>query len=115
MPQVIIRRPFRELTLPYQGRLQLSAFLHLRRCLSDVASGRFAWFKRSDPRVEEALYDSAVMRQFVGIDLGPKPVPDETKVCKFGNLLEEQQLGWQILETVSLLLQSRGVQLASGR
>ena len=91
MPQVIIRRPFRELTLPYQGRLQLSAFLHLRRCLSDVASGRFAWFKRSDPRVEEALYDSAVMRQFVGIDLGPKPVPDETKVCKFGNLLEEQQ------------------------
>ena len=28
------------------------------------------WFNLSDPAVEEALYDSAVMRQFVGIDLG---------------------------------------------
>jgi transposase, IS5 family len=28
------------------------------------------WFNLSDPGVEEAHYDSAVMRQFVGIDLG---------------------------------------------
>src|SRR5215472_12107601 len=28
------------------------------------------WFNLSDPGVEEALYDSVVMRQFVGIDLG---------------------------------------------
>jgi len=27
------------------------------------------WFNLSDPAVEEALYDSAVMRQFVGIAL----------------------------------------------
>ena len=39
------------------------------------------WFNLSDPAVEEALYDSAVMRQFVGIDLGCEPVPDETTVC----------------------------------
>ena len=32
------------------------------------------------PGVEEALYDSAVMRQFVGIGLGCEPVPDETTV-----------------------------------
>src|SRR5437660_1603466 len=38
------------------------------------------WFNLSDPGVEEALYDSAVMRQFVGIDLGCEPVPDETRV-----------------------------------
>jgi IS5 family transposase len=38
------------------------------------------WFNLSDPGVEEALYDSAVMRQFVGIDLGCEPVPDETAV-----------------------------------
>src|SRR5437764_4820076 len=36
------------------------------------------WFNLSDPAVEEALYDSVVMRQFVGIDLGCEPVPDET-------------------------------------
>ena len=28
------------------------------------------WFNLSDPGVEEALYDSAVLRQFVGIDFG---------------------------------------------
>ena len=37
------------------------------------------WFELSDPGVEEALYDSRAMRQFVGIDLGKKPVPNEDK------------------------------------
>ena len=31
------------------------------------------WFNLSDPAVEEALYDSASMRQFAGIDLGNEP------------------------------------------
>jgi IS5 family transposase len=39
--------------------------------------------------VEEALYDSATLRQFAGINLGAEPVPDETTVCKFRHLLEE--------------------------
>ena len=47
------------------------------------------WFNLSDPAVEEALYDSLVMRRFVGIDLGCEPVPDETTVCRFRHLLEE--------------------------
>ena len=38
-------------------------------------------------RSEEALYDSAGMRQFVGIDLGREPVSDQTTVCKFRHLL----------------------------
>jgi IS5 family transposase len=67
------------------------------------------WFNLSDPGVEEALYDSAVMRQFVGIDLGCEPAPDETTVCKFRHLLEEQQLGEQILGRVNLHLQAKGV------
>src|SRR6516225_5080189 len=45
------------------------------------------WFNLSDPGVEEAMYDSVVLRQFVGIDLGQEPVPDETTVCKFRHLL----------------------------
>src|SRR5213076_2544882 len=60
------------------------------------------WFNLSDPAVKEALYDSVVMRQFVGIDLGCEPVPDETTVCKFRHLLEEHQLGEQILGQVNL-------------
>ena len=72
------------------------------------------WFNLSDPAVEEALYDSAVMRGFVGIDLGREPVPDETTVCKFRHLLEEHRLGGQILETVNLYLQRRGVRISTG-
>ena len=46
------------------------------------------WFNLSDLAVEEAVYDSQAMRRFVGIDLGHEPVPDETTVCRFCNLLE---------------------------
>ena len=72
------------------------------------------WFNLSDPAVEEALYDSMVMRQFVGIDLGREPVPDETTVCKFRHLLEEHGVGGEMLETVNLHLQSKGVRITTG-
>jgi transposase, IS5 family len=72
------------------------------------------WFNLSDPAVEEALYDSPVMRQFAGIDLGNEPVPDETTVCKFRHLLEEHRLGGEILETVNLYLRQRGVRISTG-
>ena len=72
------------------------------------------WFNLSDPGVEEALYDSVVLRQFVGIDLGQEPVPDETTVCKFRHLLEEHKLGGEMLETVNLHLQGKGVRISSG-
>jgi IS5 family transposase len=64
--------------------------------------------------VEEALYDSAVMRQFVGIDLGQEPVPDETTACKFRHLLEEHGLGGEILQAVNLYLESQGVKITTG-
>jgi IS5 family transposase len=72
------------------------------------------WFNLSDPAVEEALYDSLVMRRFVGIDLGREPVPDETTVCKFRHLLEEHNLGGEMLETVNLHLQNKGVRITTG-
>jgi transposase, IS5 family len=72
------------------------------------------WFKLADRAVEEALYDSATLRQFAGIDLGAEPVPDETTVCKFRHLLEEHELGEQILGTVNLHLQAKGVRITTG-
>lgn len=72
------------------------------------------WFNLSDPAVEDALNDSAVMRQFAGIDLGQEPVPDETTVCKFRHLLEQHQLGGEMLETVNLHLQKKGVRITTG-
>lgn len=72
------------------------------------------WFNLADPAVEEALYDSATLRQFARIDLGSEPVPDETTVCKFRHLLEEHKLGEKILGTVNLHLQAKGVRITTG-
>ena len=72
------------------------------------------WFNLADPAVEDALNDSPVMREFVGIDLGQEPVPDETTVCKFRHLLEEHELGGEMLETVNLHLQRKGIRITKG-
>jgi len=72
------------------------------------------WFNLSDPAVEEALYESSSMREFVGIDLGHEPAPDETTVCKFRHLLERHELGRRIFEQVGVHLQSQGFKLSTG-
>jgi IS5 family transposase len=46
--------------------------------------------------------------------LGAEPVPDETTVCKFRHLLEENHLGEEILGTVNLHLQAKGVRITTG-
>lgn len=51
------------------------------------------WGTLSDPAVEEAVYDSRAMRQFVGIARGREPVPDETTICTVRHLLEAYRLG----------------------
>src|ERR1700745_4028969 len=71
------------------------------------------WFNLADPAVEEALYDSATLRQFAGGDLGAGPVPDETTVCKLRHLVEEHNLGEEILGTVNLYLQAKGVRITT--
>src|SRR5499433_4089196 len=72
------------------------------------------WFNLSDPAVEETLYDSPTMRAFVGIDLGREPVPDETTVCKFRHLLEQQGLGRVLFEEVACHLQAQGLTVSTG-
>jgi len=72
------------------------------------------WFNLSDPGVEEALYDSQSMREFVGIDLGREGAPDETTVCKFRHLLEQHGLGKRIFEEVGRHLQSQGLKVSTG-
>ena len=72
------------------------------------------WFNLADPAVEEALYDSRAMREFVGIDLGREPAPDETTICKFRHRLEAHALGKKILATVNSHLASRGFKVSTG-
>lgn len=72
------------------------------------------WFNLSDPAVEEALYDSASMRSFAGIDLGREAAPDETTVCKFRHLLEREGLGKRLLDTVNEHLGRQGIKIGKG-
>jgi IS5 family transposase len=72
------------------------------------------WFNLSDPAVEDALYDSNAMREFVGIDLGRESAPDETTVCKFRKLLVKQRLGKTLLKGVNEHLRRQGIKLSNG-
>ena len=72
------------------------------------------WFNLSDPAVEEALYESASMRAFAGVDLASEPAPDETTVCKFRHLLERNGLGTRLFQEIGRYLQSRGMKVSSG-
>ena len=59
------------------------------------------WFNLSDPGVEEAMYESAALRRFVGVDLGMAPAPDETTILRFRHLLEKHDLGGLMLDAVT--------------
>ena len=72
------------------------------------------WFNLADAACEEALYDSATLRGFAGIDLGREPVPDATTILKFRHLLERHDLGQAIFAEVGRILQQRGLKLSAG-
>ena len=66
------------------------------------------WFNLADVTCEEALYDSASLRRFVGIDLGVEPVPDATTMLRFRRLLNDHKLGEQLFAKVGEVLQASG-------
>ncbi|MDP2451306.1 MAG: IS5 family transposase [Hydrogenophaga sp.] len=72
------------------------------------------WFNLADLACEEALYDSASLRRFVGIDLGREPVPDATTMLKFRRLLNDNKLGEALFAKVGQELQARGFKLNTG-
>jgi IS5 family transposase len=72
------------------------------------------WFNLSDPGVEEALYESATLRRFAGVDLGVAPAPDETTVLRFRHLLETHDLGGAMLDAVNLHLAAKGIRIETG-
>ena len=72
------------------------------------------WFNLADLACEDALYDSASLRRFVGIDLGREPVPDATTLLKFRRLLNEHKLGEALFAKVGQELQARGFKVNTG-
>ena len=71
------------------------------------------WYALSDPGMEEALYDTPVMRRFAGLG-GLDTVPDETTILNFRRLLETHDLARQMLEQVNTFLSRKGLSLRGG-
>jgi len=44
------------------------------------------WYGYSDPAMEDALHDIAVVRRFAGLDAGCSRMPDETTILNFRHL-----------------------------
>lgn len=72
------------------------------------------WYTLADEALEDALYDSQAMREFVGIDLGRESVPDATTLLKFRRLLEQHDLTSAILAEVNAHLSERGLLMRQG-
>ena len=72
------------------------------------------WFNLADLACEEALYDSASLRRFVGIDLGLEPVPDATTMLRFRRLLNANKLGEALFARVGKELQECGIKVNTG-
>ena len=72
------------------------------------------WYTLADEALEDALYDSQAMREFIGIDLGRENVPDATTLLKFRRLLEQHDLTAAILAEVNAHLTERGLLMRQG-
>ena len=70
------------------------------------------WFGYSDPTMEEALYETTILRQFAGLSL--ERIPDETTILNFRRLLEKHELAAGILEVINDYLGDRGLSLRQG-
>jgi IS5 family transposase len=71
-------------------------------------------FALSDEGAEDALYDSAAIRKFVGIDLGRETAPDATTLLKFRRMLEQHRLTERIFAVINQQLSKRGLILKEG-
>lgn len=72
------------------------------------------WFGLSDPAMEEALWETPLVRRFAGLDLDFENVPDETTILKFRHLLEKHALGKALFDEMAALLAERGLLLRQG-
>ena len=70
------------------------------------------WFGYSDPAMEEALYETTILRQFAGLSL--ERIPDETTILNFRRLLEKHELAVGILAVINGYLGDRGLSLRQG-
>ena len=72
------------------------------------------FFGHCDPAMEEALHDIPLYREFAKLDAGITRLPDESTILRFRHMLEQNDLGVQILAAVNAKLIDRGLLLKTG-
>lgn len=73
------------------------------------------WFDLSDLSVEEAVYDSYSMKQFLEIDFSLNDqVPDSTTLCKFRSLLKKHDIENTLFSQLKTILKENNMQIKNG-
>ena len=72
------------------------------------------WYALADEAVEDAVYDSQALRNFMSIDLSQQSVPDATTLMGFRHLLEANDLPQAMLVEVNAMLIERGLLMSKG-
>lgn len=70
------------------------------------------WFGYRDPAMEEALYETTILRHFSGLNL--ERIPDETTILNFRRLLEKNELACGILAVINGYFGDRVLPLRQG-
>jgi len=68
------------------------------------------WFGLSDLAMEEALFDTPMLRQFAGL-YSMERIPDRVSILRFRHLLEANELSAQIMATINATLTAKGLLL----
>jgi len=72
------------------------------------------WYSLADEALEDALYDSQALRDFVGIDLSRESVPDATTLLKFRRLLQDNDLTRALFDEINAHLTEQGLLMRAG-
>ncbi len=72
------------------------------------------WYGLADEALEDAIYDSQALRDFVGIDLSRESVPDATTLLKFRRLLLAGDLTKAMFEEINAHLAQQGLLMRAG-
>jgi len=72
------------------------------------------WYGLADEALEDALYDSQALRDFVGIDLSRESVPDATTLLKFRWLLNDNNLTKALFDEINAHLGEKGLLMRAG-
>jgi len=70
------------------------------------------WFGYSDSTMEEALYETTILRLFTGLNL--MNIPDESALLNFRRLLEQHELIVAIQTMINSCLDNQGLLLCPG-